>query len=338
MAMLEQGLCVLCALVCGVVVCGIWPQNLMGVAPRDCLLLHDCLPLKADTVCLVDGTRIVLDVPVASLRVGQNTLREWIETNACAVRTYFGTFPVPLLRLIIKPVEGSSISYGNAMPGSPPIITVYVGVEANEEEYRQSWVLCHEMTHLAFPSLNREHRWIEEGIATYVEPIARVMAGIITEESVWEEMTRRSPTAFATYKHLEKGLNGARDVERVYWGGAVFCLMADIEIRQKTHNKHSFQTILQAILRQEGTMNADRNVLRVLRRGDNIIGMRLLEPLYKQFGTTSFVPNLPKLWADLGIVRRGKTIELHNDAPLAALRRNIFSCTCPVCIHSSSKP
>ncbi|MCU0427382.1 MAG: hypothetical protein MUF71_17335 [Candidatus Kapabacteria bacterium] len=298
-----------------------------------------CMPTGSDTVRLADGTRIICEVPDKSLSVGENVLKEWIRLNACAVRTYFGVFPVPLLRLVIKPVQGSNdISYGNAMPGSPPLITVYVGTEANEEEYRQSWVLAHEMTHLAFPTLDRTYRWIEEGMATYVEPIARVMAGIITEESVWEEMTRKAPTAFVLDRRAHKGLNGARDFERVYWGGAVFCLMADIEIRQKTHNKHSFQSTLQAILRQEGTMNTDRDVLRVMRRGDKVIGVRVLEPLYKQFGTTSFTPNLPKLWADLGVVRRGNTIELRNDAPLAALRRNIFSCTCPVCIHPTSKP
>src|SRR5260370_28547747 len=34
--------------------------------------------------------------------------------------------------------------------------------------------------HLAFPSVDEKHHWIEEGIATYVEPIARIPAGHLT--------------------------------------------------------------------------------------------------------------------------------------------------------------
>ena len=37
--------------------------------------------------------------------------------------------------------------------------------------------MTHEMVHLAFPSVAREHHWIEEGITTYVEPIARAETG-----------------------------------------------------------------------------------------------------------------------------------------------------------------
>lgn len=275
---------------------------------------------------LTDGTRVILEPPPKNLiHISRSLLQAWLEINVCAVRTYFGRFPIAEFSLVLKPVEGSSeISYGNAMPGNPSRITMYVGTNANAEEYRTSWTLAHEMSHLAFPTLEREYHWLEEGMATYVEPIARVMAGIITEESVWEEMTRKAPEAFSMSPKDNKGLNGVRDFSRIYWGGAMFYLLADIEIRQKTKNKHSLQTALQAILKQKGTMNEDRDVMEVLRCGDSFVGVRVLVPLYEKFGKTSYTPDLQKLWSDLGIIRRGKIVELRNDAPLAEIRQAIF--------------
>ena len=45
-------------------------------------------------------------------------------------------------------------------------------------------MLTHEMVHLAFPSVDDKHHWIEEGIATYVEPIARIQAGNLKAEQM----------------------------------------------------------------------------------------------------------------------------------------------------------
>jgi hypothetical protein len=46
------------------------------------------------------------------------------------------------------------------------------------------------MIHFSFPSVEDRHRWIEEGIATYVEPIARASVRILSAGQVWGEMAR----------------------------------------------------------------------------------------------------------------------------------------------------
>ena len=51
----------------------------------------------------------------------------------------------------------------------------------------------HELTHLAFPSVPARHRWIEEGLATYVEPIARAQAGLLDHATAWSELRRGLP-------------------------------------------------------------------------------------------------------------------------------------------------
>ncbi len=49
------------------------------------------------------------------------------------------------------------------------------------------------MVHYAFPSMLEEHHWIEEGIATYVEPIARLKAGEIGAVEVWGDLVEGPP-------------------------------------------------------------------------------------------------------------------------------------------------
>lgn len=41
-------------------------------------------------------------------------------------------------------------------------------------------MLTHELFHFAFPSVPEKNHWMEEGVSTYVEPIARARAGLIS--------------------------------------------------------------------------------------------------------------------------------------------------------------
>ena len=52
------------------------------------------------------------------------------------------------------------------------------------------WTMTHEFVHTAFPSLPDDNHWMEEGLATYIEPIARVQAGFLTPEKIWGDMVR----------------------------------------------------------------------------------------------------------------------------------------------------
>jgi len=43
--------------------------------------------------------------------------------------------------------------------------------------------------------VDERHHWIEEGIATYVEPIARIHAGHLKAERMWFDLVRDMPKA-----------------------------------------------------------------------------------------------------------------------------------------------
>ena len=110
---------------------------------------------------------------------------------------------------------------------------------------------------------SREHHWIEEGSATYVEPIARARAGDLSPEKVWGDLVDGLPKGLP--QAGDRGLDFTPTWGRTYWGGALFCLLADIEIRKRTGNKKGLEDALRAILRAGGTTESDWPLVRTLR-------------------------------------------------------------------------
>ena len=129
-----------------------------------------------------------------------------------------------------------------AMGGGGASIIVWLGRTASAYDLRSDWTLVHEMAHLGLPNLPRRQRWIEEGLATYVEPMARVRLGLTRPEDFWGEMVRGLPRG-----RLRPGKEGFDDAGRwgtTYWGGALFWFLADIEIRKRTQNKFGLEHAL----------------------------------------------------------------------------------------------
>ena len=60
-------------------------------------------------------------------------------------------------------------------------ISISRGQRNDDARAELDWMLTHEMVHLSFPSMADEHHWIEEGIATYVEPMRGVRARSIMD-------------------------------------------------------------------------------------------------------------------------------------------------------------
>ncbi len=113
-------------------------------------------------------------------------------------------------------------------------IRVLLGRDASEDDLRRDWVMVHEMVHLALPDMPDRHAWLSEGLAVYIEPVARVQAGDMAAREIWQAMMRDMPKGLP--QAGDQGLDNTDTWGRRYWGGAMFCLLADIEIRKATNN------------------------------------------------------------------------------------------------------
>src|SRR5271169_219077 len=256
---------------------------------------------------------------------GNSALLDWVRRSARAVMAYFGRFPVERARLYITVTERGRVSHGVTYGEDGAHITISVGRNATIDDLYRDWELTHEMVHLGFPSVNRSHHWIEEGIATYVEPIARAAIGVLTAEEVWGEMRRNIPHGLP--QAGDHGLDRTHTWGRTYWGGALFCLSADVEIRRRTGNAKGLQDALQAVNHAGGTIEAEWPLERALRIGDEATQGRTLTELYRKMASQPFAVALDQLWEQLGVGENGGRSILDDRAPLAGTRKAICGAT-----------
>jgi hypothetical protein len=274
----------------------------------------------AEEVAVPGGT---LDVqyakpPDAELK---GAAAKWIQNSARAVAKYHGTFTIRHAVLRITPVNGHDVSNGYTNGWNGAIITISVGRKATPADLAEDWQLTHEMLHLGFPNLPDRHHWLEEGIATYVEPIARCRAGLLSPERIWGDMVEGMPQGEP--EAGDRGLDRTHTWGRTYWGGALFCLRADVEIRRRTNNRVGLEHALRAIREAGGTIESAWDIDRVIATGDGATGVPVLRELYDEMKATPVKVDLPALWKQLGVVHQGKSVTFDDHAPLSAIRRAI---------------
>lgn len=242
----------------------------------------------------------------------------WIKKCAEAVRIYYGRFPVPEVSIVIVPAEGAGIGGGRTFPGDVPRIVIRIGRATSERQFMtDDWVMVHEMVHLAFPWLNRRHNWMAEGLAVYVESIARVQAGHLAPARIWNDFMRDMPKGLP--QPGDRGLDFTPSWGRTYWGGAMFCLLADIRIREETGSRFGLQHALRTINRTRD-FRREWDFLETLALGDAATGRQVLVTQYADMKDRPLAPDLEALWQRLGVERSGEAVILNEAAPLAAMR------------------
>jgi hypothetical protein len=248
---------------------------------------------------LIGNARIDIRIEDSTLRLPAKDVFLWIRSAAESVTAYSGRFPLPQVLIRITPFEGRSVRNGMAFSDRGGRINIRVGNETSPSELASDWMLTHEMVHLAFPSVDETHHWIEEGIATYVEPIARIHAGHLKAEQMWFELVRDMPQGLPQVG--DRGLDRTHTWGRTYWGGALFCLLADIEIRRQTNNAKGLEHALRGILDAGGDIRTQWSLEDALRTGDRAVGVNVLQPLYTKMKDKPVSVDLATLWSQLGV-------------------------------------
>jgi len=293
--------------------------SLVGISAAACATADDMT-----STLIIGGSRIDVTIESGDWKLSQADLIRWTQMAGEAVATYYGKYPVPHLVLRIAPFDGSGVRHGMTWGrDGGGLIKIGVGTRTPPAELAEDWMLTHEMVHLSFPSVADEHHWIEEGIATYVEPIGRIQAGQMTALQMWTDLARDMRKGVPNPD--DKGLDHTHSWASTYWGGALFCFLADVEIREQTHNKKGLQDALRGILNAGGDIRYDWKLEEALKAGDRATGLTVLIDLYAKMKDQPMPVDLSTMWKRLGIESDGKSVHLNEDAPLAAIRRAITS-------------
>jgi hypothetical protein len=278
-------------------------------------------PLRLRRVEAVTGATLDVAIAPGNYQATDDSLVEWVAKGARTMARFLGCFPLERVMVLLVPAKGDQVRHGETMGDGGASMVIEVGEKADAAALAEDWVLPHEMAHLAVPSLSRRHHWLEEGIAVYVQPIARARAGELAPQQVWQEFADGMPRGVPPTSDL--GLDDTPDWARTYWGGATFCLVADLEIRKRTGNRLGLEDALRGVLASGGSIARIWRFDRLLDTADAFTGTSVLRSIDDEMGRVPWTIDLSRLFRELGVVRTGDRVTLVEDAPLAAVRRSI---------------
>jgi hypothetical protein len=247
---------------------------------------------------------------------------DWVRNGAGCVAGLFGRFPVDATVFVIPVAGADQVVFGRTLSLAGASVALLFGADTRALSAHDDWVVVHELFHLGTPTFVGEGHWLEEGLATYYEPILRERAGWMSEADLWRHFVEEMPRGVRRAESPPR-IEDRDDIDSTYWGGALFALLADIRILQETRQQRSLDDALRASLVREGDTTHQVRVQDFLRTCDDATGTRALARLYMEFAEQGAPVDLDALWRSLGIERVRDTVALRDDAPLAPVRRAI---------------
>jgi hypothetical protein len=245
-------------------------------------------------------------------------VQEWVERAVTGVAAYYGAFPTPHTLVVVVPGKGQDTE-GETLGDGGPSVIVRPAKGLTASMASDDWVVVHELLHVTLPSLGRDDSWLAEGIATYVEPIVRARQGIVSVERFWSDLITGLPQGLP--ETGDEGLERTHTWGRTYWGGALFCLLADVRIRERTKGGRSFDDALRGIVATGANVSSHWSIEAFLDDGDRATGTTVLRDLYREMGLAPGSVDLGALWKRLGVrARAGKSVAFDDHAELAGVR------------------
>jgi hypothetical protein len=261
---------------------------------------------------------LTLAVPPAATKVAPEQLAAWVSAVAESNRRFWARSPAKGGLIVLIPSPRGGVPFGRVLSLGGAVVTVLVGQQATDRDLYDDWVLVHEFIHLGSPLMRDTGAWLNEGMATFYEPILRARAGWKPEDDVWREWASQMPRGMPaiTGIGLENAGRGG-----IYWGGALFVLMAEIESLKASGGKIGFSDCLRSVLAEGGDVTVKWPTMKLIDRCDAMLGAPVIAALAKQHIEQGAAMDLNRLWRRLGVsLAEGGAIRYDDGAELAWLR------------------
>ena len=253
------------------------------------------------------------------LALSDDELATWVREDGECVAQLYGRFPVARATVFIVPMQGADeVLFGRVLSMGGASIAALTGTELSVKDTHSDWVLVHEMVHLGFPTIDGE-RWIGEGLATYYEPILRTRMGWRTPERTWSGFAHSMHRGVAPAGE-QQALDKRSGIDAIYWGGAIYVMMADVGIRVATGGRMSLDTVLRAVLAQGGDATVAWTLDQVIDVADRTTGTKVMSDLRERLAVRGERVDIDAYFAKLGVVPGSDRYELEAGAEWAAIR------------------
>jgi len=278
-------------------------------------------PIGFETITLPElGGTIELSAP-QPLTVSSDEVKQWVQRAATALTHFYGRYPVKQVSITVLPAGDGDVQGGVENDGR--FIHIHLGRDTTHADLVSDWMITHEMFHLSQPDVEGDYSWMSEGMADYLEPVARVRIGQITPERFWGDLVESLPQGLP--QPGDRGLDNTHTWGRTYWGGSLYWLLADIRIRQQTQNQKSVRDAARAVLDAGGDGSQTWALDKLLDMYDRGVGVPVFKTLHDEMGDKPVNTDLNALWKSLGVIYDGGNVTFDNSAPLANIRRGIVA-------------
>jgi hypothetical protein len=252
------------------------------------------------------------------LAVSNDDVVQWVNRAAVAITHFYERYPVRHVDIYVYQ-GGSAVNGGVERDGRR--INIHLGSDTTPDDLADDWTITHEMFHLSQPDLDDRNNWMSEGMADYLEPVARVRVGQITAERFWRDLVEGMPKGLPGPG--DEGLDHTHTWGRTYWGGSLFWLLADIRVREQTQNKKSVRDAARGVLDAGGDGSQTWPLKELLGTYDRATGTKVFSQLNEELGEKPGKVDLDELWKSLGVVYQNGKVTFDDSAKLAGVRKGI---------------
>ena len=185
-------------------------------------------------------------------------------------------------------------------------VDLYANLARPLDDFYGDWTATHEFSYLLLPRLTAEHRWLAEGFASYYQNVLMARAGQYTPEFALRMLIegfargRASRPELSPNEAAQAGIHQAR--YKIYWSGAAFFLLADVELRKRSGGQKSLDTVLDHFEHCCLPTSRRWSGEALLSRLDSFLDQPLFAPLYKRLADTPGFPDTTPALAQRDII------------------------------------
>ncbi len=122
----------------------------------------------AETVRVAEADLSIVSVPSRANPISAEVI-DWTRTTAELIALAYGRFPNPYARVLLLPVatrrSESAVPFGRVVRDGGNTIELMVDPSRPRESFLDDWTATPEISHLMLPYIDRDGRWISEGVA-----------------------------------------------------------------------------------------------------------------------------------------------------------------------------
>jgi hypothetical protein len=269
----------------------------------------------------------------SSFSPGQReNLLAWIEFTCASLLQVYGHWPRQAWSISISPASAADsdpIPWAQVNRGDVDTVEFFIAPQASAEQLKQAWTGYHELAHLLIPYRGWGDHWFSEGLASFYQTVLQARVGILNEQQAWQRMYEgfmrgRADSEFdgQPLAQVSAAMREQGGFMRVYWSGAWYFLASDLRLRQQSGGKLTLDLALQKL--NACCADARLSVPEIVNKLDELNGVLLFEPLYRQLNESTAMPAFEASFASLGISISDGDVILQQAGPGAALRQQML--------------